>query len=64
MNICFNRYLSEGIDYVLNGLTFNDLLPSLKFVNLFINLKFNNIQPKFQRFWGKNKEIFYKNEVL
>jgi hypothetical protein len=33
MNLCFNSFLAEGVDYVLDGLSFKDLLPCLKFVN-------------------------------
>lgn len=64
MNLCFNSFLSEGVDLVLSGLSFKDLLPCLKFINLFMNLKTEIVIPRFQRYWGNDISTFKRDEVL
>ena len=64
MNKCFNSFLSEGVDYVLDGLSFKDLLPCLKFVNQQVNLELVKVTPRFQRQWGIDKNVFNRDEKM
>lgn len=58
MNAVFNSFLAQGIDWSLKGLSFENLLPCLKFVNKFMSLKVDMSPPSFSRLWGKDSRIF------
>lgn len=64
MNMCFNSFLTEGVDFVLRGLSFKDLLPCLKFINLFMSIEVPTVVPRFQRMWGTDTNVFKRDEKM
>lgn len=43
---------------MLDGLSFKDLLPCLKFINNYMGIEYTPVVPRYQRLWGVDPNVF------